>query len=214
MTDTADGDCALTAADSAPLDAVLRQLAMKPAQLFRLRQIHGDVILRADGVAMDGARPQVLGDADALMTDRCDAALGISIADCIPVFVAVPGRAVGVAHAGREGTRLGIAGKLVSAMAEAYEVASAEMLALIGPGAGPCCYEVSAEIASAWKRQGLPVEDRRLDLWSANRRSLEGAGLNPASITVSGQCTICGDKYHSFRRQGGTARNLAIAKLK
>jgi copper oxidase (laccase) domain-containing protein len=82
--------------------------------------------------------------------------------------------------------------------------------AVIGPSAGPCCYEVSPEIAHLWTTLGLPVTGRMLDLWGAAVMQLESRGVPREQISVSGFCTICTDRFYSYRRGDDRPRNLAF----
>ena len=136
MTDRADGDCALRAPDPAPRDTALHTLGFHPSQLAVVRQVHGDVVRAVSAADLHTDGPLVAGDADALITDSPGILLGISVADCIPVFLLAPGRAVGLAHAGREGSRLGIAATMVRAMATHYGLRPEDLHAHVGPGAG------------------------------------------------------------------------------
>jgi len=208
-----EGDCGWR--DDAARGVWLRSLDIDPGGLVSVRQEHGRtvaVVTAADrgcGAGVVALRNAPL--ADALVTDVPDLALGITVADCVPVFLVAPG-AIGLAHAGREGTRLNIAGATVDALREALGVTPGDIHAVVGPSAGPCCYEVDAAMAEAWRAEGLPAEGRFLDLWEANRRQLATAGVPASHIVVAGRCTICGEGFHSFRRDQTTARNLAILR--
>ncbi len=213
MTGTVDGDCALDAVDFSPCEQVLRHLGAGPGRLARLQQVHGDRIVAVTAADCRADVSMILGDGDALVTATPGILLGISIADCIPVYVVAPGRAAGLAHAGRAGTRLRIAAKLVRTMSRGYGVSTDTMHAFVGPGAGPCCYEVSASIAGSWQDAGLPAVGRHLDLWAANRAALLEAGVPAKQVMTAGHCTICQPGFHSFRRDQGRARNLALLGL-
>lgn len=208
LTDASDGDCRRDAEDIRPRDTALSHIGRRPGDFVSVRQVHGDDILR-----VDDALATVTDDADALVTDVPGIVLGITVADCIPVYLFAPGRAVGLAHAGRAGTWLGIAGKMAHCMAVEYGCSPDLLHAYIGPGAGPCCYEVSAEIAADWATKQLPTTANKLDLRAANRNILQGAGLAPECITVDGHCTICQGRYYSYRRQRTAARNLGLITL-
>jgi hypothetical protein len=83
----------------------------------------------------------------------------------------------------------------------------------VGPGIGPCCYEVSAEMADAWRRSGLPARGRRLDLWETNRWQLVRAGVPAGQVRVAGVCTCCMEDFFSYRRGESTGRNMAVLVL-
>src|SRR5204863_9860430 len=94
---------------------------------------------------------------------------------CLPVaLVAVNGSrpVAAVVHAGR----IGILGGVLHAGVDALR--SRRVAAAIGPGIGPCCYEVGNEISAAYRARFGPdvVRVRRLDLWTAAERALRDAG--------------------------------------
>jgi len=211
ISERADGDCGWRA--DVPRAAYLHACGVVPEHLASVRQVHGrDIaVISEDGRGCGANMAQLKGAplADGMVTNVAGLPLGITVADCVPVFLVAP-QAIGLVHAGREGTRLGIAPAAVEALEAQYGVDPASIWALVGPSAGPCCYEVSEEMAEAWRAEGLPAQGRFLDLWEANRRLLTAANVPDQQIQVAGHCTICQHGYHSFRRDGGTARNLAM----
>jgi YfiH family protein len=208
MSGIAEGDCS---GQAPSMDARRRFLEQCHAPFERLtcpRQVHG-----VNVVAVEDTCPQ-RPEADALITDTPGLPLGITVADCVPLFLFDPRRkALGLTHAGREGTRGDIAGKTVAALEEHYTVRPEDLLAMIGPSAGPDRYEVSPEMAEDWIEADLPARGRDLDLWEANRRQLLQAGLIWENIKITGYCTISGNLFHSYRATGTSARNLCLAML-
>jgi len=195
----------------APSVARLLEAVGLPAAAWT-RQVHGGRVLAAD-------RPGCLGEADGLWTARPGLGLVGRSADCPLVLVGMGGRrpAWGFAHASWRSTVRGISGSLVAAMTAAGGEA-ADARAVVCPSAGPCCYEVGAEVkAEAERRLGpgtagfFAARGERwiLDLWAANRAQLEAAGVPAAAIVVAGVCTICGTGYPSHRRQGAAAGRFA-----
>jgi YfiH family protein len=124
-------------------------------------------------------------------------------ADCLPVALAGPG-GVAMLHCGWRGLAAGI----IARGAEAVEATSAA----IGPGIGPCCYEVGPEVLESFADLGDGIAtDRRLDIPEVARRLLARAGVE--QVESAGLCTFCEpDLFFSHRRdQGVTGRmgNLA-----
>jgi polyphenol oxidase len=74
--------------------------------------------------------------------------------------------------------------------------------AAIGPGIGPCCYEVGEEVLAAFEELGEGVSrGRMLDLTEVARRLLDRAGVE--SVVASGLCTKCNPElFFSHRRDG------------
>jgi len=209
MTGTEDGDCARSAADAAPKVRVLASCGLTADQLSIPPQVHGKRVLRVS------KSDSVLPEADGLLTTDPGVALGITVADCVPVYLLQ--RELGVAallHAGREGTMQNICGEALAMIrAEWGALAVAGVYAYIGASAGPCCYEVSADIADEFDGLGLPRCGRNLDLWGANRLQLERGGVPSENIVCAEHCTMCMGGYFSYRGMKTAARNLALLKL-
>jgi YfiH family protein len=115
-------------------------------------------------------------------------------ADCLPVALAGPG-GVAMLHCGWRGLAAGIVGR----GALAVEATSAA----IGPGIGPCCFEVGREVLEAFADLGDGIADgRMLDLPEVARRLLARAGVE--RVESAGVCTFCeADLFFSHRRDKG-----------
>lgn len=205
MSDRTDGDCSRPAPDPRDKERFLDGLGLPPRPLVLPKQVHGD------RVALVRSGAGAVGEADGLATDTPGVTLGVTVADCVPVllYCAEP-RCTAAVHAGRAGTRQNIAARAVETLVAQFGASPAVVHAIVGPAAGPCCYEVPEEMAHDWAEAGLPLAGRNLDLWSTNRKQLEAAGVSAAHIHVSGICTICTDQFHSHRATGTPCRNLAI----
>jgi copper oxidase (laccase) domain-containing protein len=132
-------------------------------------------------------------------------------ADCYPVALARTSRSprLAVLHVGWRGLLAGIAEAGVAAVGENG------IAAAVGPGIGPCCYEVGAEVADPFRREFGEdvVVEGKLDLGLATERALLRAGC--ADVERSGRCTSCeGDLFFSHRRDHGrTGRQGVIAYI-
>jgi len=115
-------------------------------------------------------------------------------ADCLPVALSGPG-GVAMLHCGWRGLAAGI----VAAGAEAIDATDAA----IGPGIGPCCYEVGPEVLDAFAGLGEGVASgRMLDLTEVARRLLLAAGIE--RIEAAGLCSGCEPElFFSHRRDAG-----------
>jgi purine-nucleoside/S-methyl-5'-thioadenosine phosphorylase / adenosine deaminase len=164
------------------------ELGLDPERLAVNRQRHSAIVNRArpGGPAETG---------DALWTDEPGVPLLALAADCVPIAIAaVEGPpALAVVHAGWRGLVAGI----VEAAAAA--VGSRARQAIVGPAAGPCCYEVGREVS---RRFDVDLtRGRLLDLWEASERALRNAGVG--TIERIDLCTRCNpDLFFSFRRTG------------
>lgn len=191
---------------------------------------HGNRVLAigpAEAAAYgQGVEQQPVPFADGLITREVGVALAVTCADCVPVYLYDPvQRAIGLCHAGWRGTVAGAASATVQAMADHYGSAPAELLAVVGPSIGPCCFEVDAAVADPLRARyghhpGLltdgPAPGKwQADLWEANRADLLQAGLRAEHIAVAGLCTSCRtDLFFSHRAQRGkTGRQAALLML-
>jgi YfiH family protein len=179
------------------IDQIQRPMAM-------IRQVHGTNVIPATA-----HRNGDLPEADGQMTGQAGVAPLVMTADCLPVAVATPG-AMAMLHAGWRG----LAGGILARGVEMVRQLGAEgpLSAAIGPGAGPCCYEVGDEVHAAfgsWARTG-----NNLDLKRIARHQLEAAGVE--AVFDIAMCTICGDPslWFSHRRDRGvTGRQGGLAWL-
>jgi YfiH family protein len=155
------------------------------------RQIHSTTV--------NEALPGVHGPVgDGLWTDRPGLPMLAFAADCVPLALAAPGRGrLAVLHAGWRG----LAGGVIAAGVDAVRGAEdgAEIIAAIGPSAGPCCYEVGPEVSGLFDAD--LTRGRKLDLWSGAERLLRAAGVD--RIERVDLCTICrAELFFSHRRDG------------
>lgn len=182
-------------------------------RLAMIRQVHGTHVRRighgASGPDVTGADQQ-LEEADGQATAVAGVAPMVLVADCLPVVVAGAG-AVAVLHAGWRGLAAGIVEEGIRAVRELG--ASGPLEAAIGPGAGPCCYEVSEQVHELFSGYGERARhDNNLDLKAVAREQLEGMGAR--AVHDVGLCTICCADFFSHRRDRGvTGRQAGIAWL-
>ncbi len=129
----------------------------------------------------------------------------VFVADCLPVALSGPG-GVAMLHCGWRG----LAGGIVAGGAEAVGATDAA----IGPGIGPCCYEVGEEVFANFAELGDGVaEDGMLDLPEVARRKLRRAGVERTES--AGLCTSCeAELFFSHRRDRGvTGRQAGLVWL-
>ena len=161
-------------------------------QLAMNRQVHAATVNRA----VPGERDR---EGDGLWTDEPGVPMLKLTADCLPVAIARRNGAPALAllHAGRLGLLDGILEAGVDALG------GGTLAAVIGPGIGPCCYEVGDDIRDAYRsRFGTDViRGRNLDLWTAAERVLRAAGVDELERTDV--CTSCNDEFFSHRRDRG-----------
>jgi YfiH family protein len=176
-------------------------LGIEPERVAVNRQVHG-AELRVHDPA--GAEIAAIPDADGHVIASQGVAGLVYTADCLPVAVAGPG-GVAMLHCGWRGLAAGIVARGVAAV-DATQAA-------IGPGIGPCCYEVGEEVLDAFATAGEGVASgRMLDLPEVARRLLRQAGVE--EIESAGLCTCCEEElFYSHRRDGDPGRQAGIAWL-
>lgn len=174
-------------------------------QLTFVRQVHGTLVERAR-VPANGPP-----EADGQVLDRPDLAALVLTADCLPVAIAGGGAAV-IVHAGWRGLAQGVIAAGIRAL---RELGGEPLSAAIGPGAGPCCYEVSEEVHEQFASvRHVARRGENLDLKAVARHQLAEADVEQAHDI--GLCTICSDPslFFSHRRDGGvTGRQAGVIWL-
>jgi polyphenol oxidase len=174
-------------------------LGLDPSQVVYALQVHGTRLLSHPGDGSDKSLPEADGH---LVTEPGIAPMVLA-ADCLPIALYGPG-GLAMVHAGWRG----LAGGIVGTAAEAVEATTAA----IGPGIGPCCYEVGPDVLDAFgDLDGGIAEGRMLDLPEVARRRLAEAGV--ATVESADLCTGCErELFFSHRRDHGRAgRQAGIA---
>jgi YfiH family protein len=198
-------------------------LGFEPERIAHGRQVHGAELAAhthpdppfrgsfgAPGVTKEPREADEPGipEVDGHIVSSSGLAALVFTADCLPVALAGPGGAA-MLHCGWRGLAAGI----VARGAEAINATDAA----IGPGIGPCCYEVGNDVLGAFaslgdgivaadqpeSRAGVEVAARRrLDLPEVARRLLRRAGVE--RIESAGLCTSCEPElFFSHRRDAG-----------
>ncbi len=190
-------------------------------------QVHKDVIkiVTEKDAGKGYFKEKDYSEIDGLVTNVKGIPLLTIFADCVPIFFVDPiKKAIGVSHAGWKGTRLKIGKKTVEAMISEYGSNPEDIIALIGPSIGECCYEIDKRVVDEFNSSFSDtssfislIEDNRyqLNLWTANRITLQEAGLLDENIVISNLCTGCNvDLFYSYRKEkGNTGRMGAIIQL-
>ncbi|HWC35770.1 MAG TPA: peptidoglycan editing factor PgeF [Mycobacteriales bacterium] len=179
-------------------------------------QVHGAVVGVVSSAADEVDVRAVGTGCDALVTDRPDVALGVLVADCMPVLIADPvAGVVAAAHAGRRGLAAGVLQATLAAMSD-LGAAPGRLAAVIGPAICGGCYEVP----EAMRDEVDAAVPGTACLTVAGTPGLDLAAgaltlLRSASVTVSavGICTVEDSRSFSYRRDGTTGRFAGIVML-
>ena len=167
-------------------------------------------------------RPQDYSDVDGMITNVPGIVLVTSYADCVPLYFVDPVRkAIGLSHSGWKGTVGHIGQKTVWKMHEVYGSEPKDIVVAIGPSICQSCYEVSDDVAEAFRANFTADEaadillDKgngkyQLDLWKANWYVLTDAGILPEHLSVTDLCTACHpDLLWSHRKTNGQRGGLS-----
>ncbi len=187
-----------------------------------LRQMHGAVVRvvgdRA-GAAPAGTRDRDdREEGDALVVGEPGVAVGVFVADCVPILMCDETRRVAAAvHAGWRGTAAGVTAAAIATMRDRFGSAPESLRLALGPSIGPCCFEVGDEVVATLLDAFPDATDcvlagpkKRIDLIEANRRQARAAGVGDDRMQASGLCTVCRpDLLESYRRARGAAGRMA-----
>jgi copper oxidase (laccase) domain-containing protein len=170
---------------------------------FLGHQVHGSTVVRhAAGtgwIVVEGVDGHITTDAGVLLL--------VTVADCIPVYLVAPGRAVGLLHAGWRGTAAGI---LERGLAELERLGYSPASIVMHLGVGICgdCYQVGSEVMSGC---GVPAPGPgpwRLDLRRVLAERAGRAGVR--QVTMSPWCSAHhAPRFYSHRASGGTDGRMA-----
>jgi YfiH family protein len=180
-------------------DATLLE-ALATGTVIQVKQVHGaKAVLAAEAAGQE---------ADALVARAGDGAVGVRVADCVPVLVADPASgAVAAIHAGWRGVVGGVLGAGVELLG------GRGLVAAIGPCIGACCFEVGRDVG---EKLGFVVgetgDKAYVDLRAAVRAQLRALGLADGSIEDVAGCTKHDpERFHSYRRDGANSGRMLAA---
>jgi hypothetical protein len=198
------------------LKKLIKRISAEEKHVIIPQQIHGNECL----TIKKGEELKRKYKGDAILTNRRDIFLTVSVADCLPIFLVEPKRkVVGLVHAGWRGTLLGIAKGTIRKAKNEFGCKPEDFTLLFGPAIQKCCYEISEVMAILFDEDGLtrmPREKPKLDLIYANLKQFLNCGVKRKKIFATNDCTLCNkDMFHSFRRDGDKAgRMIAFIGIK
>ena len=157
-------------------------------------------------------------DTDGLIVAKKDIPIALRFADCTPlIFYDTKLKIGAISHAGWRGTAQKIGTKTIQKMTMNFGTKPEDIVAIIGPAIGLCCYEVSDEVKSKLLETVIDTtnltQDKNVDLKQINERQLEEIGVT--KIDVCPYCTSCNnDLFYSYRKENGTIeRHYAMLML-
>ncbi|MFC1521030.1 peptidoglycan editing factor PgeF [Elusimicrobiota bacterium] len=178
----------------------LNNIGLSLSSVALAYQVHGKRVIAADDAFKidHHDRPK----ADGWVTRRADLALGVSIADCLPLFLFdIKNKIKGAFHVGWRGLKEGM---VEEAMAAVKNIGAKKetLSAVIGPHINQCCYEVREDISGYFPSEHLMEKNNKtfLNLKSCVIDKLNEAGAS--SIYASQDCTKCmPERYISYRNK-------------
>lgn len=202
--------------DPAHVQANRQRLAkitgIAPEQFVWMEQLHTNTV-----TVVDAPSANPIAATDAIVTTKRGLALGVLVADCVPVLLSdTEAGVIAAVHAGRLGARNGIVARTVEVMQDLG--ANPRMIhALIGPAASGQKYEVPEEMAADVEAKlpgsrtttdkGTPGLDIRVGIV----RQLFSLGVT--AVHADPRCTISDADFFSYRREGTTGRQAGIIWL-
>ena len=176
--------------------------------IFDVWQVHGKEIIYT-------RKPRSLNSehkpADIILTDQPGVTLFMRFADCVPILLFDPHKnAIGIVHAGWQGTVLKVAEIAVGGMVRLFGSNPTDIIAGIGPSIGPDHYEVGNKVTAAveenlkFLKEDVLVNKsgkKYFDLWKSNEVLLQSSGVK--QIETARLCTACNlDDWYSYRKEG------------
>ena len=155
--------------------ALQAELAAVAPRLASARQVHGAKVLEHGGGAPGWTRHD---GADGHLAFVRGVALVVTVADCVPVFVAHPSGAVALLHAGWRGTASRILGAGIARMAD-RGLDPADLKVHFGPAICGRCYQVGPRRVRAAHRMADDSQPERRPPRAAVRAG-EGGRRAPA----------------------------------
>lgn len=175
------------------------------------RQVHGKDVL----VIQDKVKPPYEGF-DALVTNRPGLALLVKLADCQGILLCDPiKKVIAAVHCGWRGNVANIIAATIDVMEKEFHTKPTDIWAGISPSLGPCCAEFKdyqTLLPKAFWR--YRINGNHFDWWSISRDQLMAKGVPEAQIEIAGICTVCDERFFSYRREGKTGRFGAVIMLK
>lgn len=145
-------------------------------------------------------------DGDGHLSPTKGTAMAVSVADCVPVFIAHPGGATALLHSGWRGTAGKIIERAIAIFADRH-LAPRDLLIHCGPSICGRCYEVSPEVFATLT--GRTVDrPTPVDLRALIADHARAAGVR--DITISASCTRCDNDRFFSHRAGDDGRQLGV----
>lgn len=201
FTARAEGNLSSVGGDGAHEAAAARERLRASTGLLALArgyQVHGTAVHHVSELPAPSSESATPPQADGQASALDGVGMLVLSSDCMPVGLGCSS-AVAMVHAGWRGLAAGVLEAGVEALAELGR--GDQIVAVIGPAAGVCCYEVGEEVHAAFG--GEHRRGRNIDLRAIAHERLLAAGV--AEVRDVSACTICDERFFSHRREGARA---------
>ena len=171
--------------------------------LASARQVHGTTMIEHADSTPGWLRVE---NADGHVALSRGMALAVTVADCVPVFIAHPSGVVALLHAGWRGTAAGFVRKAVARL-RALNFESADLAMYLGPAICGRCYEVNPDVfeqLTGWQT----VRHRHVDLRALLAEQAKEAGVR--RVSASPFCTRCDNDRFFSHRAGDSGRQIGV----
>lgn len=183
--------------------ALQAELAEMAPRLASARQIHGAKVLE-HGEGSDGWTRHA--GADGHLTVARGVACAVTVADCVPVFIAHPSGAVALLHAGWRGTAARIVEKGIGRLVD-LGFDAADLRVHLGPAICGRCYQVGPDVfeqLTGWQT----IRNRNVDLRALLAEQAKESGVG--QLSASPHCTRCDNDRFFSHRAGDAGRQVAV----
>jgi len=184
-------------------DRLRDELSVAGPRLATARQVHGNRVI-SHGTGWEGWLRG--GDADGHFALDRGTGMGVTIADCVPVFLAHASGAAALLHSGWRGTESRIVERAID-LFESRGMAGMELTLHLGPAICGACYEVSPDVFERLTGRSVDrpttVDLRALIADHARQRGVR-------RISISENCTRCNNDRFYSHRAGDSGRQLGV----
>jgi YfiH family protein len=190
-----------------------RSLGISVEQTAGCALAHGK---RVQEVSVSEKRPLFFDQTDGLYTLDTSRILTITGADCFPVYVVDPvTRVTGLCHAGWQGVIEGVLPELLQQMTKKFHCSMESLSVVIGPGIRVCHFEVKLDVRSRFAATDrvMRAEKTYIDLPKLLMQQAKICGVRAEFLEDTGICTVCDERYFSYRRDAPKEIEAQVAYL-
>lgn len=183
--------------------ALLDELRHFAPRFATAHQVHGVRVITHTGGWEGWLRVPA---ADGHLSPVPGTAFAVTVADCVPVFLAHPSGAIALLHSGWRGTAGRITEVAIASLSRLGFPAH-ELHLHLGPAVCGSCYEVSPDVFAQLTGRAVSTPTT-VDLRSLITDHAHHAGVR--QITVSPWCTRCDNDRFFSHRAGDAGRQVAV----